>query len=146
MKRSDKSERNARRPTLVAAAHKTGYVVVVDSGFSTFQGEFEDGVSLNWALILENPNSDSLATGVPVNVSFVDASGSVVATASDTVGLLLPGTRAAVTGGDFITFSFLSFRARVNAFSYSPESWRCPERTWQLRRSWVLRAGTRLDP
>lgn len=75
-------------------------IAVANFGFSTYQGEFDDGANLNWAVLLENPSSDSFATRLSVNVSFLDGAGSVVTTANETVALLLPTKQVAITGGD----------------------------------------------
>lgn len=75
-------------------------IALVDYGFSTYHGEFDDGASLTWAVVLENPNASWLATRVNLNVSFLDDAGSIVTTASDTVALILPGEQSATVGSD----------------------------------------------
>lgn len=77
-------------------------VAVVDYGYSTWQGEYDDGARLSWAVVIENPNPDTqwVATRIDVRVSFFDAGGGVITTATDTVALVLPGQQAAVVGSD----------------------------------------------
>lgn len=96
----DPTERATPRPTPSAVAR--GELAVTEFGYSTWQGEFDDGARLSWAAIVENPNpTDSwVATSADVSVSFFDAGGSVVASATDTIALILPGQRAAVVGSD----------------------------------------------
>jgi len=75
-------------------------ITLIDYGFSTYQGEFDDGANLSWAVVLENPNANWLATRVTLNVSFLDDAGSIVTTANETVALILPGKQAAAVGSD----------------------------------------------
>jgi hypothetical protein len=85
-------------PTPVARAD----LEVTEYGFSTWQEEFDDGARLSWAVVVSNPNpADSwLATSTDVRVSFYDAGGGVISSATDTVALLLPGGQAALVGSD----------------------------------------------
>lgn len=96
----DSTPRRTQRPTPTPVARVD--LEVVDFGFSTWQGEFDDGANLSWAAIVENPNTADtwIATRADVRVSFYDADGAVVTTASDTVALVLPGQQAAIVGYD----------------------------------------------
>ena len=88
------------RPTPTAVPRAE--LEVTEYGFSTWQGEFDDGARLSWAVVVDNPNPASswIATRVDIRVSFFDGGGGVVTTTSDTVALLVPGQRAAVVGSD----------------------------------------------
>lgn len=94
------TRRPTPRPTPTPVARED--LVVVEQGFSTWQGEFDDGARLSWAAVIENPNSTDtwLATTADIRVSFFDAGGGVISSASDSVALVLPGQRAAVVGSD----------------------------------------------
>lgn len=88
------------RPT--PTAQPRADLEVSEYGFSTWQGEFDDGARLSWAVIVDNPNPANswIATRLDIRVSFFDGGGGVVTTTSDTVALLVPGQKAAVVGSD----------------------------------------------
>jgi hypothetical protein len=77
-------------------------VQISEYGFSTYQGPYDSGPSLSWAVVLKNPNpaDTSIADRVDVSVTLLDAGGGVVASAQDTVAAILPGQTVAVTGSD----------------------------------------------
>lgn len=73
-------------------------LVIGDTGFSVVPSEYDEATSyLTFAALVTNPNPDThVATFVDVNVSFTDAAGTVVKTASEHIAALLPGQTVAV--------------------------------------------------
>lgn len=73
-------------------------VEIADSGYSTFTA-YDDSTRASWAAVLTNPNDDLwLATSIDVTVTMLDDAGSVLASESDSLAVLLPGQSGAVTG------------------------------------------------
>lgn len=97
---ADRTPRPTRRPTPTPVPREN--IVVVDYGYSTFRGEYDEGDSLSWAVILENPNQADtwIGTGISVSVTFKDAGGGVVSNAGDTVAAILPEQTVAIAGAD----------------------------------------------
>lgn len=73
-------------------------LVIGEKGFSVVPSEYDEATRyLSYAALVTNPNPDThVATYVDVNVSFTDAAGTVVKTASETIAVLLPGQTVAV--------------------------------------------------
>lgn len=105
---SEPTERPTARPTQRPTPRPTPSAVpradleVAEYGFSTYQGQYDDGANLSWAVVIENPNAANswLATSTDVRVSFFDVGGGVIASTSDTIALVLPSGKGAVVGSE----------------------------------------------
>lgn len=98
-------------------------IEVVESGFSTFVA-YDDSTRASWAAIVSNPNgSPWLATSIDLTVTMLDDQGSVLASESDSLAVLLPGQSGAVTGttlDDVDGLTDLRVQARVRDWERAP--------------------------
>lgn len=98
-------------------------IEITDSGFSTFTA-YDDSTRASWAAVLTNPNDDLwLATSIDITVTLLDDAGSVLASQSDSLALLLPGQSGAVTGStldDVAGLADIRVQARVRNWESQP--------------------------
>lgn len=92
----------SRTPRPTATTPTYADIEIVDLGFSTYKGKYDDGHNLSWAVIVRNPNTNAIAHDVELVVDFVDATGALVETVSDSWAAILPGQTVAL--GDEISY------------------------------------------
>src|ERR1700738_5072036 len=71
-------------------------VRIADYGFTQGSPDRIGNSYISYAAVVQNPNSSAIADQVAVVLSFYNASGTVVASKSETISFILPGQRMAV--------------------------------------------------
>lgn len=98
-------------------------IEITDSGFSSYTA-YDDSTRASWAAVLTNPNDDLwLATSIDITVTLLDDAGSVLASQSDSLAVLLPGQSGAVTGStldDVAGLADIRVQARVRNWESQP--------------------------
>jgi hypothetical protein len=90
----------AQTPTIVTAAPTPTEaprqaVTILDSGFSTFEGKYDNGPQLGFGIVMENPNAGWVAGQVDLSIAFLDGQGDIIDTADASFAAILPGQRVA---------------------------------------------------
>jgi hypothetical protein len=71
---------------------------IVNKGFTQLPPNSIGATYLTYAVLLRNPNAAKAANRVDVNMTFSDTAGTVVASKSDTIAVVLPNQTIAVSG------------------------------------------------
>jgi hypothetical protein len=87
------STASGQSSTATTVAHAD--LQVAEVGFSSLP----NSTTSTYAVIIKNPDSSQMATGVSVNVTFVDANGGVVKSEDASIGAILPGSEGAAANG-----------------------------------------------
>ena len=95
-------------------------LVIEETGFALIPGSSDTST---YAVIVHNPNSDVLAEGVELTLTFTDASGGVIKSQDELIPVVLPGGDAAIANGIQVTDAVkLDVQLDVREWSDAPES------------------------
>jgi len=100
-----------------------GEIEVLESGFSMYPDELSEEQRVSYGYTIKN-NGDQVATSVPVTVAFLDDGGTVVGTANQNVGVLLPGQTMGL--GDE-PYDVGTTAATMQVTVGEPSSWESPD-------------------
>jgi hypothetical protein len=100
-----------------------GEIEVLESGFSVYTDQLSEDERLSYGYTIQN-NGDQVATSVPVTVAFLDGDGTVVGTADQNVGVLLPGQKMGL--GDE-PYDVSAGAATMQVTVGEPSSWESPD-------------------
>jgi hypothetical protein len=82
--------------TSAPAPAKAATVELVGDGFTQLPADSIGISHLSYGAVFTNTSTDQIAENVSVNLTFTDAAGTVVKSASETIDYILPGDQAAV--------------------------------------------------
>jgi hypothetical protein len=96
---------------------------VGESGFSVYTDQLSEEQRLSFGYTVQN-NGDQVATSVPITVAFLDDAGTVVGTADQNIGVLLPGQKMGL--GDE-PYDVAANAATMQVTVGEPSSWESPD-------------------
>lgn len=100
-----------------------GDIAVVESGFSVYTDQLSEEERVSYGFTIQN-NGDQVATSVPVTIAFLDDGGTVVGTADQNIGVLLPGQKMGL--GDE-PYDVATGAATMQVTVGEPSSWEAPD-------------------
>ena len=93
------TETTASTTTTTTSVVPTAQLRIAEQGFSTFPDPLDEEATLGgYGVIVENPNTDALATGVTVRSRILAADGAVLFDDTALLNGIMPGQRMAVGG------------------------------------------------